>query len=190
MFAVLGDVQFDLITYFDGFEASFGVEFAEHPLLKGKPRLQSVGQKLDEIRLEFAFHHVFCDPEAELAKLRKALVAQQALSLVFASGAYKGRFVITEVEAISRRTDARGTVLAMEARMGLKEFVPPPGPAKASSGWQIIPGKTVPAPAVSPSPPNPAAQTAPAPAGPTASEWRIIPGRTQAQNAPLITRRG
>ena len=31
MFALLGDVQFDLITYFDGFESQFGADYAEHP---------------------------------------------------------------------------------------------------------------------------------------------------------------
>lgn len=48
MFALLGDVQFDLITYFDGFESQFGADFAEHALIEGKPRLQFIGDKLDE----------------------------------------------------------------------------------------------------------------------------------------------
>ena len=40
MFAILGEVEFDLITYFDGFESSFSANFAEHALIDGKPRLQ------------------------------------------------------------------------------------------------------------------------------------------------------
>ena len=72
MFALLGDVQFDLITYFDGFESQFGADYAEHPLIEGKPRLQFVGDKLDEIRIQLAFHLHYCDPEAELAKLKDA----------------------------------------------------------------------------------------------------------------------
>lgn len=40
MFAVLGDIEFDLITYWDGFEATFGVDYAEHARIGGKPGLQ------------------------------------------------------------------------------------------------------------------------------------------------------
>ncbi|BBU85100.1 hypothetical protein EIMP300_65000 [Escherichia coli] len=41
MFAVLGDIEFELITYWDGFEATFGVDYAEHARIGGKPGLQS-----------------------------------------------------------------------------------------------------------------------------------------------------
>ncbi|EFS3478989.1 hypothetical protein HX217_005299, partial [Salmonella enterica] len=43
MFAVLGDIEFELITYWDGFEATFGVDYAEHARIEGKPGLQFVG---------------------------------------------------------------------------------------------------------------------------------------------------
>ncbi|PYA54645.1 hypothetical protein DMW53_25830, partial [Serratia marcescens] len=51
MFAVLGDIEFELITYWDGFEATFGVDYAEHARIEGKPGLQFVGDKLDEIQI-------------------------------------------------------------------------------------------------------------------------------------------
>ena len=47
MFAVLGDIEFELITYWDGFEATFGVDYAEHARIGGKPGLQFVGDRLD-----------------------------------------------------------------------------------------------------------------------------------------------
>ena len=34
MYAVLGDVEFELITYFDGMEAQFGMDYAEHALIE------------------------------------------------------------------------------------------------------------------------------------------------------------
>ena len=73
MYAVLGDVEFELITYFDGMEAQFGMDYAEHALIGGKPRLQLVGEKLDEFRVELTFHASYCDPEVELVKLRQAI---------------------------------------------------------------------------------------------------------------------
>ncbi|ARU23677.1 hypothetical protein RSSE_c3294 [Ralstonia solanacearum] len=123
MFALLGDVQFDLITYFDGFELQFGADFAEHALIEGKPRLQFVGDKLDEIRIQLAFHAYYCDPEVELAKLKKAAAAHQAMALVLGNGDYKGWFVLTEAQATSTQTDKAGTLIALEANITLREFV-------------------------------------------------------------------
>ncbi|MCM2494540.1 phage tail protein [Burkholderia glumae] len=123
MFAILGDIEFDLIGYFDGFDATFGTDYAEHALLEGKPRLQRIADKLDEIRIELSFHYRFCDPEAELGKLRAALSAKRAMALVFGNGDYKGWFVLTEVQASSKQTDTSGTVLALEASITLREFV-------------------------------------------------------------------
>jgi phage protein U len=134
MFALLGDIQFDLITYFDGFESQFGANFAEHALIEGKPRLQWIGDNLEEIRIDLAFHVHYCDPEAELAKLKKALAAHEAMALVLGNGDYKGWFVLTEVQATSRHTDKAGTLIALDARMVLREYVgdkakPRPRPA-------------------------------------------------------------
>lgn len=123
MFALLGDVQFDVITYFDGFESQFGADFAEHALIEGKPRLQFIGDKLDEIRIQLAFHLHYCDPEAELAKLKDALAAHQAMALVLGNGDYKGWFVLTDVQATSKHTDKAGTLIALEASITLREFV-------------------------------------------------------------------
>lgn len=123
MFALLGDVQFDLVTYFDGFESQFGADYAEHALIEGKPRLQFIGDKLDEIRIQLAFHLHYCDPEAELAKLKDALAAHQAMALVLGNGDYKGWFVLTDVQATSKHTDKAGTLIALEASITLREFV-------------------------------------------------------------------
>lgn len=118
-----GDVQFDLITYFDGFDSQFSVDYAEHPLIEGKPRLQFVADKLDEIRIQLSFHFHYCDPEAELAKLKKALATHEAMAMVLGNGDYKGWFVLTDVQAISKQTDPGGTLIALEATITLREFV-------------------------------------------------------------------
>lgn len=125
MYAVLGDVQFELITYFDGMEAQFGVDYAEHALIGGKPRLQWVGDMLDEFNLDLTFHISFCDPEAELVKLRDAMLSRKARQFVLGSGAYKGWFVITSVKATSRQTDKAGGLIALDATVTLREYVEP-----------------------------------------------------------------
>lgn len=123
MFALLGDVQFDLITYFDGFESQFSADFAEHALIEGKPRLQWIGDKLDEIRIQLSFHIQFCNPERELLRLKTAKEAHQAMALVLGNGDYKGWFVLTDVQATSKQTDKAGSLIALEAGITLREFV-------------------------------------------------------------------
>lgn len=125
MYAVLGDVEFELITYFDGMEAQFGVDYAEHPLIGGKPRLQWVGDKLDEFNLDLTFHASYCNPETELLKLRTAMLSRQARQFVLGSGTYKGWFVITDLRATSRQTDKAGGLIALDATVTLREYVDP-----------------------------------------------------------------
>ena len=138
MFAILGEVEFDLITYFDGLETRFGAEYAEHALIARKPRLQFVGDKLDEVKIDLVFHSSYCDPEAELVRLRNALASHDALSLVLGNGDYKGRFVISNLTATGRHTDTAGTLLAVEASVDLREFTgdtaQPPAPAVRPAG--------------------------------------------------------
>ncbi|WP_432719838.1 phage tail protein [Jeongeupia wiesaeckerbachi] len=134
MYALLGDIQFDLIAYFDGFESQFGADYAEHALIDGKPRLQIIGDKLDEIRLTLSFHAQFCEPERELARLKKALALHRAMALVLGNGDYKGWFVLTDVQATSEQTDGFGTLVAVTATATLREYVgdkknPLPAPA-------------------------------------------------------------
>ena len=126
MFAVLGDIEFELITYWDGFEATFGVDYAEHARIEGKPGLQFVGDKLDEIQISLVFHQHYCVPDVELARLRTAMKAHQALALVFGNGDYRGWFVITDVTATSEQTDSTGNVLAVNATASLREYIGDP----------------------------------------------------------------
>ncbi|HAM6769288.1 TPA: phage tail protein, partial [Escherichia coli] len=126
MFAVLGDIEFELITYWDGFEATFGVDYAEHARIGGKPGLQFVGDRLDEIQITLVFHQHYCVPDVELARLRTAMKAHQALALVFGNGDYRGWFVITDVTATSEQTDSTGNVLAVSATVSLREYTGDP----------------------------------------------------------------
>ena len=126
MYAVLGDIEFELITYWDGFEVTSGVDYAEHPRIGGKPGLQFVGEKLDEIQLSLVFHQQFCTPDAEMARLKTARQAHQALALVFGNGDYRGWFVITDMTTTSEQTDATGNTLALNATVTLREYTGDP----------------------------------------------------------------
>lgn len=123
--ALLGDIPFSLITYFEGMETKFAAEYAEHALIEGKPALQWTGDKLDEITWEIIFHAGYCDPEAEMLKLRQAVRDHKALPLVFANGDYRGYFVPTEASVTSRQLTSAGGAIWVEAKLTLREYVKP-----------------------------------------------------------------
>ncbi|EJX0630327.1 phage tail protein [Salmonella enterica] len=126
MFAILGDIEFEVVTYWDGFDASFGMDYAEHSRIEGKPGLQFIGEKLDEVGISLVFHDHYCQPDVELARLRDAMAAHQALALVFGNGDYRGWFVITDIRATSQQTDGYGNVQALSAELSLREYIGDP----------------------------------------------------------------
>ncbi|POZ60181.1 phage tail protein [Chromobacterium alticapitis] len=122
MYAVLGDIEFDLISYWDGMEQRAGSDYAEHGRIGGKPVLQFVGDKLDEIRIDLVLHAAYCQPDAELQRLQSARQQHQALALVLGNGDHKGMFVITDLTSTGRQTDSNGNLIAVEAQLSLREF--------------------------------------------------------------------
>ncbi|GKV77662.1 hypothetical protein PEC106568_28350 [Pectobacterium carotovorum subsp. carotovorum] len=126
MFAVLGNIEFEVTAYWDGFNTSFGADYAEHGRIEGKPGLQFIGAKLDEITISLVFHKQYCTPDVELKRLTEAMRAHQAMALVFGNGDYRGWFVITALTSTSEHTDAKGNVLAMNASLTLREYIGDP----------------------------------------------------------------
>lgn len=126
MYAVLGDIEFELLVYWDDFDATFGMDYAEHARIEGKPGLQFIGEKLNEISISLVFHNHYCQPDAELARLHDAMVTHQALALVFGNGDYRGWFVITDIRAKSQQTDGLGNVQSSSAELTLREYIGDP----------------------------------------------------------------
>lgn len=63
MFAVLGDIPFQLGTSFDALDGTFVNDFAEQARIGHKPGLQFTGAKLDEYHLTLVLHQRYCDPD-------------------------------------------------------------------------------------------------------------------------------
>jgi len=123
--ALLGAVAFDVLTGPESMDESFSANYAEHALIEGKPRLQWVGDNLNEVTWQLMFHAGFCTPTIELFKLRAAVAAHLPLPLVLMSGAHQGWFVPVSVDVTTRMTRHDGTVLWLEARLTLRESPPP-----------------------------------------------------------------
>ena len=78
MFAQLGNIQFDLITYFDGLSSTSTYNFVQHERINNKPILQYLGENLEEMNIKLNFHSNFCTPKTEIKKLKEA--AKQVLN--------------------------------------------------------------------------------------------------------------
>jgi phage protein U len=121
MFAQLGSVQFNVFPI-DGFEERFAYAFAEHQVIEGKPRLQFIGDNLDETTIGLRWHVNFCDPLASWNQLKAEADKHQALNLVFGDGSNLGRRVITELCKTLVSTADNGRPICIEARATLREY--------------------------------------------------------------------
>ena len=123
--ALLGDMPLSLISVAQ-LDSRHSANYAEHALLDGKPRLQWLGDSLDELTLKLLFHRQFCDPKLEVLVLKQALARHAAQPLVLGNGDHLGWFVITDLSIASQQTADDGTLLACEVDLTLKEHVLPP----------------------------------------------------------------
>jgi phage protein U len=119
MYAVLGEIEFIPLTGFDSLEERLGADYAEHPLIGRKPKLQFVGDKLDELRGTLQLHRSFCDPGQELARLEKAMDDHEPMALVMGNGDHKGHHVITELVITGKHHTPDGTEIAVTVELNL-----------------------------------------------------------------------
>lgn len=122
MYFMLGTIQLEAIDVTE-FSETHSAEFAEHAVLKGKPRLQAMGEKLNELSFAIRLHHKIGGVESRYQALLKAKAKQEALALIWGAAKHKGNFVITDISSSTQFTDAKGNVLCREMNISLKEFV-------------------------------------------------------------------
>lgn len=124
MFAILGEILFDMLTSPETFRVSRGFRYAEHKIVEAPPRLQWTGNELQRIALDLALHIAFTNPATEMAALRAAAEDHQARALVFGNGVHRGYFVIESLEETFRQLADDGSYIAIEARVELHEWIP------------------------------------------------------------------
>lgn len=122
MYAQLGDIKFELITYFNGLTETSSYNYAEHERIENKPILQYIGENLTEQTLKLNFHRNFCVPEDEIQTLKEA--AQNAIPLKYikGNGDYVGVFVIEEISDTVEQTTSEGDILSIQLELKLKEY--------------------------------------------------------------------
>ena len=122
MFAQLGDIKFDLITYFNGIEETNSYNYAEHPRINQKPMLQFLGENLQEQSIKLNFHTNFCTPEDEIKKVKTVAQKGTPLKFIKGNGEYIGVFVIAEITASTEQTTKEGNINSIQLEVKLREY--------------------------------------------------------------------
>ena len=122
MFAQLGDIKFELITYFNGLSESLGYNYAQHDRIENTPIIQFLGRNLQEQTLRLNFHRTFCMPEDEIKKLKNVADKATPLKYIKGNGEYVGVFVIEEITKTTEQASPEGDIISIQVEIRLKEF--------------------------------------------------------------------
>lgn len=121
MYAQLGNIRFEGLKGFSSFEESFGVNYAQHERIKGKPRLEFVGDVLDTISFDMYLHVQFSDVESDIEEIRKAMINREILPLILGNGKLVGNFVIPSFTKSTSFTDNSGNLIEVTLSIELLE---------------------------------------------------------------------
>lgn len=122
MFAQLGDIEFELITYFNGMNESQSYNYAQHERINQKPVLQFLGLNLQEQDIKLNFHASFCTPEDEIKKLKNVANLGTPLKFIKGNGDYVGVFVITEIASVTEQATNEGDLISVQVDLKLREY--------------------------------------------------------------------
>lgn len=122
MFAQLGDIKFELITYFNGLQERSSYNYAQHDRINNKPVLQFLGKNLQEQDLKLNFHRTFCTPEDEIKKIKEVADKATPLKFIKGNGEYIGVFVIEEIQSSTEQASSEGDLISIQVDIRIKEY--------------------------------------------------------------------
>src|SRR5216684_1429670 len=103
MYAVLGEIIFDVLTSPQALESARKYDYAEHKVVEDRPRLQWIAADLETLTLELSFHDAFTNPQTQLMLLENAAEDHRARAFVYGNGIHRGYFVVSELAANRNR---------------------------------------------------------------------------------------
>ncbi len=122
MFAVLGDILFQVVNSPGSIESVRRWDYAEHRVIESSPLLQWVGDDLERLDLGMLLHKSISDPLTSLTLLQTAADTHIALPLVLGNGQFVGTYVIVAMTVKMEQLSAVGDLIATEVRVRLKEW--------------------------------------------------------------------
>lgn len=121
MYAQLGNIRFEGLKGFSDFSHERGINYAQHELINGKPRLQAVGDNLDSISFSMYLHSEFTNPESDIESLRTAMQNREILPLILGNGRVLGFYVIPNFSQVNSFTDPIGNLIEVTLSVELLE---------------------------------------------------------------------
>lgn len=122
MYAQLGDIQFEKLFGPSTELRSFGKNFAIHPKINGRDRLQATGIQLEDIDLLIRLNANFCDPTETINKIKKYSEDGKILKYITGAGDVIGNFVILTGKVNLKKYFRDGTIYSAELDISLKEY--------------------------------------------------------------------
>lgn len=119
---ILGDIEFEVLSHPSAQSERTTADYAEHARIQGKPKLEWIGEGLDELSLEIGLHVAVGDPEARVRQLKKAKSNHEPLPYVLGSGDFRGIYLITALDVTTRKTDNVGRLYAALVSLTLREY--------------------------------------------------------------------
>ncbi|MGL5639861.1 MAG: phage tail protein [Cetobacterium sp.] len=98
------------------------VEYAEHKIIKGKPKLEYLNQNLKTVSFKIrlsASHNV--NPLAAAKELENYMIKGEVLRFIMGTKS-KGKFVITDLKEGHKYFSPIGTVIVMDLDISIKEY--------------------------------------------------------------------
>lgn len=123
MYAQLGTIRFEGLKGFSSLEETFGVNYAQHERINGKPRLQAVGDNLNTISFEMYLHASFANPEEDIEAMRLAMINREIMPLIMGNGRVLGNFVIPNFTKSTGFTDKSGNIIDATLTVELIECI-------------------------------------------------------------------
>ena len=125
MYAQLGDIIFQAMFGPDQYDDTEEMEFAQIPLINRKPRLQPIGEKLQEINIGISLSTAFCTPEVELQKIRDKKSNVEVLPFIWGNGDVEGDFVIRAIKKTVNSLSPDGNFRLIYLQLTLVEYYNP-----------------------------------------------------------------
>lgn len=123
MYAQLGNIVYEGVNSFEGFSRNDETTYAQFDLVNVKPRLQPIGNNLEEISITLKFRAEFTSPTANILALKKSKDQFEVLPLLMGTGRYVGDYVITSMSEAHDQAWMDGTLIEATIALSLKEYV-------------------------------------------------------------------
>lgn len=130
----LGEVPVDVLVLMS-YSVDGSIDWAEHKVIEGSPKLQWMGIPLATRRLTFKWHGLYCTPETWARKISKLAADHQAIRCVWGTGKPMGPgwHVIQRVNTEVPWSAGDGSPLIMAQELELLQYAGTPPRAKPAA---------------------------------------------------------